>query len=221
VQTISGSGGWGIFNANSHEVVEFNLGDDQVFPLALAWNPIEPKLAVFLSGGRNQVSDELGILDFTTGKIHQITNTAACEGNTVKWSPDGQKLAFISWDKNSEVFVANADGSSMFNLTSSPFAHEFDVDWSSTDSRLAFVRFEASDGGTYSQDIYIQNANGTAARLLIDTPDADEFLPVWSPDGSMIAYWSMVADSSKGSGYARLNIVNSDGTGHKSIAEFP
>ena len=48
------------------------------------------------------------------------------------WSPDGTKIAFqTDRDGNSEIYVMNADGSELQNLTKSA-DNEFDPAWSST-----------------------------------------------------------------------------------------
>jgi TolB protein len=46
------------------------------------------------------------------------------------WSPDGRKIAFLSWiGRHPEIFVMNADGSGQRNLTRSPW-DEFWAAWS-------------------------------------------------------------------------------------------
>jgi len=42
------------------------------------------------------------------------------------WSPDGRKIAFVSYrDGNAEVYVMNADGSGQRNLTRNPATDRF------------------------------------------------------------------------------------------------
>jgi Tol biopolymer transport system component len=54
-------------------------------------------------------------------------------GRQARWSPDGTKIAF--WrgrvDGNRDIFVMNADGSGLRNLTRTPKADELRFAWES------------------------------------------------------------------------------------------
>src|SRR3990170_3729031 len=61
------------------------------------------------------------------------------------WSPDGSRIAFISFrDSNTKIYVMNADGSGQARLTDSP-AIDGNAVWSPDGSRIAF---ESDRGGT-------------------------------------------------------------------------
>jgi Tol biopolymer transport system component len=108
------------------------------------------------------------------------------------WSPDGTKIAFTGYDHegsssgggaNYDVYVMNADGSDLRNLTKTPDdvargASQGPPVWSPDGTKLVFEGDDGRDDG-----VYVMNANGTGFRWL-----ADGLRPAWSPDGSRILY---------------------------------
>jgi TolB protein len=43
------------------------------------------------------------------------------DDNSTAWSPDGKQIAFVSWrDNNPDIFVMNADGTGVAQLTVNP-----------------------------------------------------------------------------------------------------
>jgi TolB protein len=102
------------------------------------------------------------------------------------WSPDGTQIAFYAErnDQPADLFVMNADGSNVRQLTHTPAAEGY-PSWS-PDGRL--IAFEADDAsGNF--DIYVMNADGSGTRRLTQDPRRDVG-PAWSPDGKKIAFMS-------------------------------
>ncbi|MDD5700924.1 MAG: S8 family serine peptidase [Dehalococcoidales bacterium] len=127
--------------------------------------------------------------------------------NFPAWSPDGAKLAFMNcsgapslpFTLDSEVWVADADGSNIKNLTNNPAADELPA-WSPDGSRIAFV--SERDG---ISAIYVMNSDGTGTTRITDTSSANRS-PNWSPDGRQIAFESLR------DGNSEIYIMNSDGS---------
>src|SRR2546422_5003282 len=81
----------------------------------------------------------------------------------------GGQIAFMSLrDGNWEIYVMNADGSALRNLTSSP-ADDAIQTWSPDGSKIAFATNR--DG---NWEIYVVNADGSGARNLTNEPGYDD-----------------------------------------------
>ena len=125
------------------------------------------------------------------------------------WSPDGRQIAFVS-DRNgdrelykgsglynSDIFLMNADGTGVEQLTFEPGNGAGGPAWSPDGSSIAFV----SSGEIFA----IELASGDVRR--ISNNDLSVSRPSWSPDGAWIAYieiqgefshvWVMDADGSE------------------------
>jgi Tol biopolymer transport system component len=94
------------------------------------------------------------------------------------------RIAFHSdRDGSLEIYVMNADGSTVSRLTNDPAVDVFPA-WSHDGDKIAFT----SDRDGYP-DIFIVDADGTNLTKLTNTTSSDA-LPAWSPDGSQIVFVS-------------------------------
>lgn len=114
-------------------------------------------------------------------------------------------IAFTSdRDGNGEVYVMQADGTRVQNLSRHP-AQDRDPSWAPLRDRLAF----ASDRSGNS-DVFVMNADGTGVTQLTFSP-SDQMHPAWSPSSAFIAYvsnedgdWEIWLMSASGSGAVQL-----------------
>ena len=105
------------------------------------------------------------------------------------WSPDGDKIAFVSFrdgSNNMEIYVMDADGSDQTRLTENDDGIlDREPSWSPDGDKIAFA---SNRDGNY--EIYVMNADGSDQTRLTDNDDALDREPSWSPDSDKIAFVS-------------------------------
>ena len=118
------------------------------------------------------------------------------------WSPDGNHIAFVSErDANREIYLMNADGSELRNVTQNASVDDGPV-WSPDGERLAFISNRSGHFDIYAlSQLTIHNLQLTR---LTDGPGND-WWPIWSPDGKQIAFIS------ERDGNSEIYVMQNDG----------
>lgn len=138
--------------------------------------------------------------------------TRGTEGSASAAVANG-KIAFVSdRDGNAEIYTMNPDGSDLKRLTFDPGA-DSNPAWSPDGSRIVFVRFNGSPGGTYDGEIYVMNADGSNQTRL--TTSRNDRYPAWSPDGTKIAFsQDLFCCDSRGD---EIRVMNADGSDQRIV----
>jgi TolB protein len=90
------------------------------------------------------------LVDLASGKATELTPQPEAAYEIARWSPDGRQLAVVRVaqfelpDARNDIFVMNADGSGLRNLSNHP-AEDFDPRWSSDGRSIVFASLR---GGT-------------------------------------------------------------------------
>jgi len=114
------------------------------------------------------------VMDVTTGTVTTLfDHSPQSYDSAPAWSPDGRQIAFESnLDGDWEIFVMNADGTNVRQLTHNTLRDEGPA-WSPDGKQLAFSRGDHD----LALDIWTMNADGANARQHTTYPGRDE-----SPD---------------------------------------
>lgn len=93
------------------------------------------------------------------------------------WSPDGTQIAYSDFPGGvTQVFVMNADGSGVRQLTDLPYGAE-NPTWSPDGTRIAYT--------VYDEDVMTSIWTVRA----VDGQDPHEVVPAWYPDGRPTVAW--------------------------------
>ena len=166
-----------------------------------SWSPDGKRIAYFSEG-------HINIVDAGGGEPVRLTRGVGYYdvGPLPRWSPDGARLAFASVvDDNLEVFIVNADGSGLTNVTRSS-AFDYDPSWSPDGARLTFD--SNRDGLPVS--VFVVDADGSNVRRLTSLSGYC-WGPACSPDGRQIIF------SSGGA----LRVMNADGSSLARLIKTP
>lgn len=182
--------------------------------------------------------------------LTRITSTLHTDRNPV-WSPDGNRIAYMSDRDGPSVYVMQADGAEPTRVADAISVGSRQPTWSPDGSLIALQE----DGDHYA----IHHADGSGPRQVSDgegsglsppawSPDgsrfafgspsglrvtrqdggeevfltrAPAFQPVWSPDGSLIAFMGLVTDGRDVDGSLEVYVIRADGTGLTRLTHRP
>jgi len=148
-------------------------------------------------------NDGLYVLDLSTGVTTRLQGT---EGGDYRpnWSPDGRRLAFVRSVVN-EVFIINADGSGLTQVTNSP-QYEILGGWTADETQIVLASVGA-DG----VQVRLHNLASAVEQPMFPISSNKADLVV-SPDGQWVAFTDRVTGMSNG-----LFVAHLDGTERKLV----
>ena len=125
-------------------------------------------------------------------------------------APNGQIVFDEDLCCEFDIWVVNADGTGLTNLTNTPDVVEVDPTWSPDGTLITFTRL-----GELGGDIWVMNADGSNQINLTNSPQSD-FLADWSPDGTQLVFVREVPGQSISTQFD-IFTMNADGTNQVNI----
>jgi len=185
-------------------------GDRSIGPVPASESPAAPDRPV--GGILVTVLDD----EDSSGDVYSVTAggtepqsvlTGPTDDSQAVWSPDGTRIAFVRRDRNgpcvdSNIYVANADGSDPRRLTGDPADLQCDVPSAAPGTNVIAAVGESDDEPAWSPDgrhlawrttcdngstgIGVMRADGSDQKCVGLGGYSAE--PQWAPDGSRIAF---------------------------------
>lgn len=102
---------------------------------------------------------QIWIRDLAAGTESLLTENAAGEYRSPRWSPDGSMVAFLAKEEERvrhwHIWVVNADGTGLRQLTTDPFpGDEISLSWVPDGSKIAFIYREGLDDVSENNEVY-------------------------------------------------------------------
>ena len=123
-----------------------------------------------------------------SGNTNLTNNRAILKDRTPEFSPDGQRIAFVSEGEqvgnpqaDSEIYAMNLDGSDQKNLTNNgDLLHEVGFSFSPDGQKIAYASFGSQPSNPEGEpEIYVMNASDGSAKKNLTNNNARDFESEW------------------------------------------
>ena len=167
---------------------------------------VDAQAQIAFVSGKNKKAD-IYVMDADGGNTQKLTKNG--RSWRPSWSPDGERIAFVSDRGDFEIYVMKADGRKPRNLTNN--RHDDGAPSWSPDGKHIVFESERDD----NEDIYVMDTDGKNQRN-ITKDHHDDAVPAWSPDGKRIAFVSYRGNDSKG---VDIYVMNVNGENRRNLTK--
>src|SRR5215210_3586721 len=210
-----------IYEMNPDGTGVTNITDPSLDILSAGISPNGEKIAFATSGTYGLYMMNADGTDRT--RIFHKQSTPPNDLEAPVFSPDGKRIAFLMpppGGVETEIYVVNADGTSLTRLTNME-GDESGLVWSPNGEKIAFVNTREEGGASASAaapevDLYVADADSTNETQITNT-FTPESSPTWSPDGKKIAF-ARGSDPNLGSAND-IFVINADGSNETNLTE--
>jgi TolB protein len=140
-----------------------------------AWSPDGTRIAFSATSTADDLRNSIYIMQADASNEVELVATAAGSASDPAWSPDGTRIAYGGAITNQDIFVVNADGSNLVNLTNTADpAGEIQPAWSPDGVYVVFTGFR-----NHNQEIVRRKSDGSSETVLTDL-GAKDLHPSWA-----------------------------------------
>jgi Tol biopolymer transport system component len=183
IRTTDGQGlyWWRVLNLNTHQIVDLTEPSYDFYFQKQAWSPTDPVIAYMSlteQAGRNDGSSQIHVKAIDGSYDQALTDNIWANVNPV-WSPDGQRLAFLS-EMHGEynvfaLYVMDADGGKVRQISEPTFTESAVYSWSPDGKQIAI-------GDIFLGHILLIDAASGRSRELVPVAEGETIMePAWQP----------------------------------------
>jgi Tol biopolymer transport system component len=150
--------------------------------IAFSGTAFDPNIGRCSLGVDFDCATDIYVIDADGSGLVRLTTAPGPDYRPV-WSPDGTRIAFVSYREGhgSVISVMDADGADAHPISSGAGDSDSSPTWSPDGSMIVFASIRNENWA-----IYGVAPDGTGEHVIKAGDSIDD--PVWSPDGSRIAY---------------------------------
>jgi TolB protein len=196
--SLSGKAQLFMMNPDGTDIRQLTFGPYQYS--AGRWSPDAQRIVCNSDQGGSTAGVPIFVMDVDGTNRYPIAT-----GYNMTWSRDGKRIAYAFCPScegiglySSHIYVVNADGTGIVQLTNDATVWDDTPEWSLDGSQIYFTSNRATPQSFVSSQIYVMNANGTNIHAFASTLTDSSGSPALSPNGDMMAFHSSRSPAGRG-----------------------